>query len=126
MLRATAEEAMTQTGFVFDEATGMYYDQSTGFYYDSVCEADFHTVAEVIFQLHGFKMNKCDAPVFFIQLFLVFHSSVSCTTMATRAFTTTMMQRVADTSFIPRSRSRLLLWRTRTLVIRRAESLRNG
>lgn len=36
MLRATAEEAMTQTGFVFDETTGMYYDHSTGFYYDSV------------------------------------------------------------------------------------------
>lgn len=36
MLRATAEEAMTQTGFVFDEMTGMYYDHSTGFYYDSV------------------------------------------------------------------------------------------
>ncbi|XP_061545044.1 angiogenic factor with G patch and FHA domains 1 isoform X2 [Phycodurus eques] len=38
MLRATAEEAMTQTGFVFDETTGMYYDQSTGFYYDSVSQ----------------------------------------------------------------------------------------
>lgn len=38
MLRATAEEAMTQTGFVFDETSGMYYDHSTGFYYDSVCE----------------------------------------------------------------------------------------
>lgn len=38
MLRATAEEAMTQTGFVFDETSGMYYDHSTGFYYDSVCQ----------------------------------------------------------------------------------------
>lgn len=37
MLRATAEEAMTQTGFVFDETSGMYYDHSTCFYYDSVC-----------------------------------------------------------------------------------------
>lgn len=63
MLRATAEEAMTQTGFVFDEATGMYYDQSTGFYYDSVCEIEFHTVAEMIYQLYGFKFNKCGAPV---------------------------------------------------------------
>ncbi|KAJ7988568.1 hypothetical protein DPEC_G00324910 [Dallia pectoralis] len=35
MLRVTAEQAMTQTGFVFDETTGMYYDHSTGFYYDS-------------------------------------------------------------------------------------------
>lgn len=69
MLRATAEEAMTQTGFVFDEATGMYYDHSTGFYYDSVREADFHTVAEVIFQLHGFKFNKCGAPVLFNSVF---------------------------------------------------------
>ncbi|CAJ1051555.1 angiogenic factor with G patch and FHA domains 1 isoform X1 [Xyrichtys novacula] len=38
MLRATAEQAMTQTGFVFDETTGMYYDHSTGFYYDSVSQ----------------------------------------------------------------------------------------
>ncbi|CAL9704249.1 unnamed protein product [Knipowitschia caucasica] len=36
MLRSTAEQAMCQTGFVFDETTGMYYDHSTGFYYDSV------------------------------------------------------------------------------------------
>lgn len=36
MLRATAEEAMNQTNFVFDESSGMYYDHSTGFYYDSV------------------------------------------------------------------------------------------
>ncbi|XP_065099994.1 angiogenic factor with G patch and FHA domains 1 isoform X2 [Paramisgurnus dabryanus] len=35
MLRATAEEALNQTNFVFDETSGMYYDQSTGFYYDS-------------------------------------------------------------------------------------------
>lgn len=41
MLRATAEEAMTQTGFVFDETTGMYYDHSTGFYYDSVRQTTF-------------------------------------------------------------------------------------
>ncbi|KAE8636087.1 hypothetical protein XENTR_v10002835 [Xenopus tropicalis] len=34
-LRATAEAAVTQTGFVYDENTGMYYDHSTGFYYDS-------------------------------------------------------------------------------------------
>ncbi|XP_061689388.1 angiogenic factor with G patch and FHA domains 1 isoform X2 [Syngnathoides biaculeatus] len=38
MLRATAEEAMTQTSFVFDETTGMYYDHTTGFYYDSVSQ----------------------------------------------------------------------------------------
>lgn len=44
MLRATAEEAMTQTGFVFDETSGMYYDHSTGFYYDSVCLLCFFLV----------------------------------------------------------------------------------
>ncbi|XP_044037133.1 angiogenic factor with G patch and FHA domains 1 isoform X1 [Siniperca chuatsi] len=38
ILRATAEEAMTQTGFIFDETTGMYYDHSTGFYYDSASQ----------------------------------------------------------------------------------------
>ncbi|XP_071994123.1 angiogenic factor with G patch and FHA domains 1 isoform X1 [Engystomops pustulosus] len=34
-LRATAEAALSQTGFAYDENTGMYYDHSTGFYYDS-------------------------------------------------------------------------------------------
>ncbi|CAL8337883.1 unnamed protein product [Lota lota] len=38
MLRATAEQAMIQTGFVFDETTGMYYDHSTKFYYDSASQ----------------------------------------------------------------------------------------
>lgn len=35
VLRATAEEALCHTGFVFDENSGMYYDHSTGFFYDS-------------------------------------------------------------------------------------------
>ncbi|XP_051785443.1 angiogenic factor with G patch and FHA domains 1 [Erpetoichthys calabaricus] len=35
LLRTTAEAAVSQTGFVFDENFGMYYDHSTGFYYDS-------------------------------------------------------------------------------------------
>ncbi|KAJ7335873.1 hypothetical protein JRQ81_013814 [Phrynocephalus forsythii] len=34
-LRAAAEAAVSQTGFVYDESTGLYYDHSTGFYYDS-------------------------------------------------------------------------------------------
>ncbi|XP_023678696.1 angiogenic factor with G patch and FHA domains 1 isoform X4 [Paramormyrops kingsleyae] len=38
MIRATAEEAVSQTGFVFDETSGMYYDHSTGFYYDSTSQ----------------------------------------------------------------------------------------
>lgn len=49
MLRATAEEAMTQTGFVFDENTGMYYDHSTGFYYDSVCEPKLQSYCWLIY-----------------------------------------------------------------------------
>ncbi|TRY64928.1 hypothetical protein DNTS_024614 [Danionella cerebrum] len=38
MLRATAEEAMNQTNFVFDETSGMYYDHGSGFYYDSASQ----------------------------------------------------------------------------------------
>ncbi|XP_053303936.1 angiogenic factor with G patch and FHA domains 1 isoform X1 [Spea bombifrons] len=34
-LRATAEAALSQTGYTYDESSGMYYDHSTGFYYDS-------------------------------------------------------------------------------------------
>ncbi|XP_077989398.1 angiogenic factor with G patch and FHA domains 1-like [Glandiceps talaboti] len=34
-LKATAEAALTQSGFVYDETSGLYYDYSTGYYYDS-------------------------------------------------------------------------------------------
>ncbi|KAM4810185.1 angiogenic factor with G patch and FHA domains 1 [Rhinophrynus dorsalis] len=34
-LRATAEAALSQTGFTYDYSTGLYFDHSTGFYYDS-------------------------------------------------------------------------------------------
>ncbi|KAL3867492.1 hypothetical protein ACJMK2_044693 [Sinanodonta woodiana] len=34
-LKATAEAAMKQTGFVYDENTGLYYDHNSGYYYDS-------------------------------------------------------------------------------------------
>lgn len=34
-LRAAAEAAVSQTGFMYDESTGLYYDHSTGFYYNS-------------------------------------------------------------------------------------------
>ncbi|KAJ8396556.1 hypothetical protein AAFF_G00016220 [Aldrovandia affinis] len=38
IIRATAEEAVSQTGFVFDENSGMYYDHSTSLYYDSTSQ----------------------------------------------------------------------------------------
>ncbi|KAF1550041.1 Angiogenic factor with G patch and FHA domains 1, partial [Eudyptula minor] len=34
-LRAAAEAAVSQTGFIYDENTGLYYDHSTGLYYNS-------------------------------------------------------------------------------------------
>ncbi|KAF7250476.1 Angiogenic factor with G patch and FHA domains 1 [Varanus komodoensis] len=34
-LRAAAEAAVSQTGFIYDENTGLYFDHSTGFYYNS-------------------------------------------------------------------------------------------
>ncbi|XP_066469757.1 angiogenic factor with G patch and FHA domains 1 isoform X2 [Tiliqua scincoides] len=34
-LRAAAEAAVSQTGFIYDESTGLYYDHRTGFYYNS-------------------------------------------------------------------------------------------
>ncbi|XP_042307488.1 angiogenic factor with G patch and FHA domains 1 isoform X3 [Sceloporus undulatus] len=34
-IRAAAEAAVSQTGFIYDETTGLYYDHSTGFYYNS-------------------------------------------------------------------------------------------
>uniref|UniRef100_A0A8C4WNV9 Angiogenic factor with G patch and FHA domains 1 n=1 Tax=Eptatretus burgeri TaxID=7764 RepID=A0A8C4WNV9_EPTBU len=39
-LRAAAEDAMQQTGFVYDENTGFYYDYNTGYYYDSDPDCD--------------------------------------------------------------------------------------
>lgn len=66
MLRATAEEAMTQTGFIFDETTGMYYDHSTGFYYDSVGRA-----ASCCFAVRKADLQMYAAFLFFIILLLV-------------------------------------------------------
>ncbi|KAK3606036.1 hypothetical protein CHS0354_025079 [Potamilus streckersoni] len=34
-LKATAEAAVKQTGFIYDENTGLYYDHNSGYYYDS-------------------------------------------------------------------------------------------
>lgn len=62
MLRATAEEAMTQTGFVFDETTGLYYDHSTGFYYDSVRQTTFYTNSHT--RHFSFKFDRHCVPVF--------------------------------------------------------------
>lgn len=94
MLRATAEEAMTQTGFVFDETSGMYYDHSTGFYYDSVCWVFF-----TLFDQFG-RWGKIQS----ICLFFILnspHRSVSCTTMPTQASTTAMIQKADGISFTP-------------------------
>ena len=35
-LKVTAEAAMNQTGFVYDEQSGLYYDYNTGYYYNAV------------------------------------------------------------------------------------------
>nr|XP_032824777.1 angiogenic factor with G patch and FHA domains 1 isoform X2 [Petromyzon marinus] len=37
-LRAAAEDAMQQSGMVYDEGTGLYYDYTTGFYYDATTQ----------------------------------------------------------------------------------------
>lgn len=34
-LKATAEAAMSQTGYVYDEQSGLYYDYNTGYYYNA-------------------------------------------------------------------------------------------
>jgi len=91
MLRATAEEAMTQTGFVFDEATGMYYDRGTSFYYDSVRHAESSLPpTDVAYEL----AHRVFPP----------RRPVSCTTTPTRAFTTASTPRAGDTNSTPGSR----------------------
>ncbi|XP_013379450.1 angiogenic factor with G patch and FHA domains 1 isoform X2 [Lingula anatina] len=34
-LKATAEAALHQSGYVYDDSTGLYYDYNTGYYYDA-------------------------------------------------------------------------------------------
>jgi hypothetical protein len=36
MVKETAEQAIAQSDFVFDESSGLYFDKSSGLYYDSV------------------------------------------------------------------------------------------
>lgn len=52
-LRAAAEAAVSQTGFIYDENTGLYYDHSTGFYYNSV-RIVFKTL-DIFFSLAKFQ-----------------------------------------------------------------------
>jgi hypothetical protein len=35
-LKQAAEEAVQETGYVYDESTGLYYDRNSGYYYDHV------------------------------------------------------------------------------------------
>jgi len=56
-LRAAAEAAVSQTGFIYDENTGLYYDHSTGFYYNSV-RIFFNTIG--VFSLLQSFSSKVD------------------------------------------------------------------
>lgn len=35
-LKQAAEEAVQETGYVYDESSGLYYDKNSGYYYDHV------------------------------------------------------------------------------------------
>lgn len=35
-IRSAAEDALKQTGFVYEPTSGMYYDYKTGYYYNAV------------------------------------------------------------------------------------------
>jgi len=35
-LRSVAEQAVSQSGYTYDEVSGLYYDQQTGYYYNPV------------------------------------------------------------------------------------------
>lgn len=35
-IKQAAEEAVLETGYVYDEASGLYYDKNSGYYYDAV------------------------------------------------------------------------------------------
>lgn len=36
MVKEAAEDAMKQTGFVYESTSGLYYDYNTGYYYNAV------------------------------------------------------------------------------------------
>lgn len=51
MVKEVAEDAMKQTGFVYEATSGLYYDYNTGYYYNAVnvihqlcCVFYFHIV----------------------------------------------------------------------------------
>lgn len=68
-LRAAAEAAVSQTGFIYDENTGLYYDHSTGFYYNSV-----RIISKIleIFCRRSFVSKSCDEQTTKIQADLTF------------------------------------------------------
>lgn len=40
-IKKAAENAVQQTGFVYEATSGMYYDYNTGYYYDAVRRVPF-------------------------------------------------------------------------------------
>ena len=65
MVKEAAEDAMKQTGFVYDEASGLYYDYNTGYYYNAVSNHFF------VLQRSYFSLLTSKIIIFFFLLSLV-------------------------------------------------------
>ncbi|XP_002732757.1 angiogenic factor with G patch and FHA domains 1-like [Saccoglossus kowalevskii] len=76
-LKAAAEAATTQSGFVYDERTGLYYDYSTGYYYDQKNQL-YYEPNTGIYYYYDQKMNTYH-----------FHSQVDITQTAYAELSTT-------------------------------------
>lgn len=68
-IKEAAEEAVQNTGFVYEETSGMYYDYSTGYYYNAVSGNRRKKIKVIVTKCFGASR------------------STGCITMATRGLT---------------------------------------
>ena len=47
-LKSAAEQAISQSDYIYDESSGLYYDQQTGYYYNPVCVFSFCYIFYVV------------------------------------------------------------------------------
>ena len=43
-LKSAAEQAISQSDYIYDESSGLYYDQQTGYYYNPVSVFSFCSI----------------------------------------------------------------------------------
>lgn len=101
MVKEAAEDAMKQTGFVYEATSGLYYDYNTGYYYNAVNIR--------IRQVSSFEPR--------IKIFFLSSRNWACITMVILALITIMIKKITSFNSIPKLRYRRQILRSHQRMI---------